>query len=134
MTERKPLGPFSSWNPLLRVVSRINYIKSHVSISIESQMLCTACCRYYQIPEFTLDDFALKVSEEEKLPLLQVQHIMFSKHSYRAIQKMLADICLSKQTTIHKINFSVAGSSMHLYCSRVMCVIIMSSFHLLCSV
>ena len=46
--------------------------------------------RYYPPPLFTLQDFLIKVSQVQSLPLEKVKEVMFSKHNYKKVQKMLA--------------------------------------------
>ena len=54
--------------------------------------------RFFEPPAFTLQDFLIKVSQAQKLPLDKVKQAIFSRHNYKKIQKILADELLPKQT------------------------------------
>lgn len=57
--------------------------------------------RYYQQPEFTLQDFLIRVSEKEKVPIQKVEEIMYSRHNYKKLQNMLADLVIRPRKQKH---------------------------------
>lgn len=54
--------------------------------------------RYYAPPAFSLQDFLIKVSQVQRIPLQKVKQVMFSRHNYKKIQKILAEELVPKQT------------------------------------
>lgn len=67
--------------------------------------------RYIQPPEFTLQTFLREVSNVEKVPVEKVQEIMYSKHSYRKITKLLQEQIVPKQVEVGKISLDPDGKN-----------------------
>ena len=62
---------------------------------------------HYKPPEFTLQDFLLKISQREHVPLEKTQRIMFSKHNYKQLQKLLVEQCLHPPQQQHVATIDV---------------------------
>jgi len=55
-------------------------------------------------PEFTFQDFVLKLSEKDKLPMHAVTRIMYSRRNYETIQKWLLEQCMPHgQDELHTV-------------------------------
>ena len=65
--------------------------------------------RYYERPQFTLQDFVMRVSEAAKLPLQKVQQVAFSRHTYKEIQRLLSELCLTRQKEVHAVQLKMDG-------------------------
>ena len=56
--------------------------------------------RFYQPPEFTLQDFLLTLSKHHRVRVEKVKEAVFSQHNYKKIQKLLADNFLHPRNTV----------------------------------
>ncbi|XP_074657962.1 uncharacterized protein LOC141910963 [Tubulanus polymorphus] len=54
--------------------------------------------RYYEPCLFTLNDFLIRVSQIQRLPLRKVKKAVFSKHNYKKLTKLLAQEYLERDT------------------------------------
>lgn len=74
--------------------------------------------RYYRPPEFTLQDFLVEVTQQGKVPIECVRNVMFSKHNYKKIQKLLFELVLQprNQVAVHPTEFRPPGDFSLLQC------------------
>lgn len=66
--------------------------------------------RYYQPPAFTMQDFLIKISEKEKVPIESVQQIMLSQHNYKKIQNLLTQKLHPEPSQMKTINMELPGN------------------------
>ena len=73
---------------------------------------------YKEKPVFTLQDFARHLSDVHRIPLVTVKEIMFSKHTYKQIQKLLfRAVRPTNQSKVHFKQFHPPGNfNYNFYC------------------
>jgi hypothetical protein len=56
--------------------------------------------RYYREPEFSLNDFIIQFSNDEHLPVENIEQTMFSRYTYDRLQNVLHERCFPKTASL----------------------------------